>query len=133
MFVEKKPLGLKIVVALALVNSLATLAYFVLLIRGILKPAGLVENVWVYALTVIVIAVFPVILGACGLNLEKVWGLGFFTVGSGAYLFLSAVILMTSIASRNFKILFYVSVYLFLYHILASFYAWIFRHHLKDF
>ncbi len=134
MFADRRPTGLKIVVTLAFLNVLATLVYFVLGEWGLLGTAGLVENLWIYGVAVTVTAVLPLALGAYGLFRRKLWGLSFFTVGSGAYLCSSLLIILAAVSTRNFQaIIFYVSLYLFFFNLLADFYVWNFRHHFRDF
>ncbi len=133
MFTDRRPLGLKIVVFFAILNSLATVTHFVLLDRGIFRTTGLVQNFWVYAVTVTVIAVLPVALGAYGLFYKRMWGLGFFTFGSGAFLCASGFVLLTSVEAQKFGIMFYFAIYLILYSFLANLYTWAFRHHLREF
>lgn len=133
MFTDRRPLGLKTVVFLVVVNCLFTVTHFVLIGRGILNTPGLVESFWVFATAVTLIAVLPAAIGAYGLYHKKMWGLGFFTLGSGAYLSSSAMILLLSVRTGTFGIMFYAAIYLILYNFLADVYIWALRHHFRDF
>lgn len=133
MFSDKRPLGLKIVVYLAILNSVATITHFILLDRGILKSSGLIADFWIYAGTVAIVAVLPLVIGAYGMYGKRMWGLGFFTLGSGAYLCAAVLILLLSVKASSYGIMFYSSIYLIFYSLLATLYSWAFRHHLREF
>lgn len=134
MFTDKRPTGLKIIIALAFLNAIISLTHFILLGNGIfLRVSGLVNNLWIYATVTTVTAALPAILGAFGLYYRRMWGLGLFTFGSGAFLCLALQVLLLTIAARNIGIMFYVSVYLILYSIFATTYVWVFRHHFREF
>ncbi len=134
MFIDKRPTGLKITIALALLNAIISLIHFILLGNGILlRVSGLVSNLWIYATVTTVVAVLPVTLGAFGLYHRRMWGLGFFTLGNGAYLCLALLVLLLTVIAHNIGIMFYVSVYLVLYSFFATSYVWVFRHHFREF
>ena len=133
MFNEKRTTGLKLVVFLAMVNAIITLTHFILLDKGILGFNGLINDLWIYATAVSLVAVLPAAIGAYGLYQKRMWGLGFFTLGSGAYISSSLLILLLSVKSVNFGIMFYVSIYIVIYSLLATFYSWMFRHHFREF
>lgn len=133
MFTEKRPTGLKTVIFLAFINSIVTLVHFLLLERGILAVTGLIEDLWVYAAAVSLVGVLPAAIGAYGLYQKRTWGLSFFTFGSGAYISSSLLILLLSVKTHTYGIMFYVSLYIIIYSLLATFYCWMFRHHFAEY
>lgn len=133
MFIDKKPLGLKIVIVLSILNALATVIHFFLIGQGILETPGIIENLWITVVTVILTGVLPSMCGAYGLYYKRLWGLGFFIFGSGAYMSLALFVLMTTFKASGFGIMSLISIYLILYSLLAVLYAWAFRHHLREF
>lgn len=133
MYTDGRHLRFKVVIVLAVLNSILTLAYFVLINQGVLEAAYLSESIWAVVLPLAVIAVAPVIIGSYGLYMRRMWGLGFFTLGGGGFLFASSVGMILSVRSDVFGILFFLSLYLILYNAAANIYIWIFRFNLKDF
>ena len=133
MFTDRKPTGLKVVITLTILNSLAAMIHFILLERGMLRTPDLIEDIWIYSVAVTLVAVLPVTFGAYGLYHKRIWGLGFFTLGGGAYLYAAAQMLLLSIQNQSFNIMFFVSIYLIVYNLFALFYGWTFRHHFRDF
>ena len=133
MFTDRKPTGLKVVITLTILNSLAAMIHFILLERGMLRTPDLIEDIWIYGVAVTLVAVLPVTFGAYGLYHKRIWGLGFFTLGGGAYLYAAAQMLLLSIQNQSFNIMFFVSIYLIVYNLFALFYGWTFRHHFRDF
>lgn len=130
MFNDRRPLGLKLVIALAIINSLATVAHFFLIGHGILRISGVIQPQSVTAATVILTSVLPTLLGVYGLYLKRLWGLSFFIFGSGAFLSMAVFVLLTTLS--NLGIMFLISIYLILYNLLAVLYSWSFRHHLRE-
>ncbi|PKM47219.1 MAG: hypothetical protein CVV03_04350 [Firmicutes bacterium HGW-Firmicutes-8] len=133
MFTDRRPTGLKIIVTLTILNSLATLVHFILMERGILNSPGLTEDIWIYGVAVTLVAVLPVTFGSYGLYYKRIWGLSFFTLGGGAYLYAAAQMLLLSVRNQSFNIMFFISIYLILFNLFALFYCWTFRHHFRDF
>ena len=133
MFSDKRPLGLKLVITLGIVNCFATIVHFFLISQGILKTPGVIQPLWVTAVTVTLTGILPAILGAYGLYRKKMWGLGFFIFSNGAYLSLALLVLLTTFKAAGLGIMFFISIYLILYNLLAFVYCWNFRHHLREF
>ncbi|MBU7008120.1 hypothetical protein [Phosphitispora fastidiosa] len=133
MYTDGRHFRFKVVIVLAVLNSIITFAYFVLINQGVVEAAYLPENIWAVVLPLAVIAVAPVIIGSYGLYMRRMWGLGFFTLGGGGFLFASLAGMMLSVRSNVFGILFFLSLYLILYNAVANIYIWIFRFNLKDF
>lgn len=133
MFIDKRPSGLKLVIALSIINSLATIVHFFLISQGILKTHGVIQPLWITAVTVTLTGILPTILGVYGLYHKRLWGLGFFIFSSGAYLSLALLVLLTTFKAAGLGIMFFISIYLILYNLLAVMYCWNFRHHLREF
>lgn len=133
MFNDRRPFGLKLLIVLAIINSLATVVHFFLIGQGILKTPGVVQPLWITATTVTVSGILPSILGIYGLYLKRLWGLSFFIFGSGAYLSMALWVLMTTFKDSGLGIMFFISIYLILYNLIAVLYSWSFKHHLSEF
>ena len=133
MYTDGRHLRFKVVIVLAVLNSIITLAYFILINQGVLEAAYMPESIWAAAIPLAVIAVAPVVIGSYGLYMRRMWGLGFFTLGGGGFLFASLAGIMLSVRSDVFGILFFLSLYTILYNVVANIYIWIFRFNLKDF
>lgn len=132
MYKERKFLGLRIVVYLAFLNSIVTIAHFFMLNRGILNLTNFTGDIFDYALPISITGILPLIFGAFGIYQKRMWGLGFFTLGNGAYLF-AAVSLLRLTFQPNPGIMFYAAVYLLVYSILAHLYIWNIRYSLRDY
>ncbi len=133
MYTDGRHLRFTVVIVLAVINSIVTSAYLIMTDRGIMEAAYQTEAVSEAILPLAVAGVIPVIIGSYGLYMRRMWGLGFFTLGSGGFLFASLAGVILSLESSIFGILFYLSLYLILFNIIASIYIWIFRFNLKDF
>ena len=133
MYTDGRHLRFTFIIVLAVLNSIMAPGFFVLLDRGVLSAAYLPMGIWTAVLPLLIAAVIPVVVGSYGLYFRKMWGLGFFTLGSGAVLFGSLTGLVLSARNDDFGILFFLSAYLILYNIIANIYTWIFRFNLKDF
>lgn len=133
MYAEKKETGLKIIVTLAIINSLATVVHFVLMGVGRLTVYGLVGDTVTYVVPAVLIGVLPITLGAVGLYRRKMWGISYFGLGSGGYLYGALTVFLTYIKSGHQGIMFYIALYLILYHLIANIYVWMYRFNLRDF
>ncbi|WP_418792031.1 hypothetical protein [Phosphitispora sp. TUW77] len=133
MYTDGRHLRFNVVIVLALLNSIITLAYFVLVEQGILQPACLPEGIRAAVFPMVLVVVVPIVLGSYGLYMRRMWGLGFFTIGGGGFLFASLTGIIFSAKSDVFGMLFFLSLYLVLYNIIANIYIWIFRFNLRDF
>lgn len=133
MFTDRKPLGLKLTVGLGILNSVIAMAGFVLTSRGKLAVTGLGDNLWVYGTVMTIFAVIPVIYGIYGLYHRKMWGLGYFTFGSGVFAGLAGSAVLFMFTHSNYGVIFYASIYLVLYTLLANVYTWTFRHQFNNF
>jgi hypothetical protein len=133
LFNDRRPLGLKLVITLAIINSLATVVHFFLISQGILKTTGIMGPVWITAAAVTFAGVLPTLLGIYGLYIKRLWGLSFFVFGSGAFLSMALLVLLTSLNESGLGIMFFISIYLIVYNLVAPMYSWSFKHHLREF
>jgi uncharacterized membrane protein (DUF2068 family) len=109
------------------------MVHFFLIGQGILKSPGVIQPLWITAATVIISGILPSVLGVYGLYLKRLWGLSFFIFGSGAYLSMALLVLITTFKASGLGIMFFISIYLILYNLIAVLYSWSFRHHLREF
>jgi len=133
LFNDRRSATFKFVINIAVINSFITLVHFVLLGSSFLKDIGIAGDVGDFAVPVTITAVVPVILGAYGMYNRRMWGLGLFTLGTGAFLCSSLLVIMMLLKEGTFGAMFYVSAYLALYNIFAYIYSWNYRYNLRDF
>jgi hypothetical protein len=132
LFTEKRPIGLKIVIVLSIINSVFAFVHFFLVSKGIISSKGLTDLLWIFGVSCTIFGALPVLFGSYGLYQRKMWGLAFFSLGSGTYLCFATIIIILSVVKGIFDIMFYAAIYLILFKLIANAYVWVFRHRFSD-
>jgi hypothetical protein len=133
LFIDRRNTALKLIVNIAALNSLIILVIFILMgseVMPELLPDGAMKD---YIVPVTLAGVLPIAIGAYGLYQRRMWGLSLFTLGHGALLGLAIMNLITAVEEDSLGVMFFISIYLILFSLIAFIYSWTSRYSLRDY